>query len=68
MFGVENLESKVKGVWIVLNAARIKQMLWMLTNSSSLDRLDQRWIGLKHILGRDDVEELKEVSSRQLFV
>ena len=62
------LRSIVKGVQIILNAPRLGRLLQMPCKGSCLDKLSRKEIGLKTILGREDVEGFMKIEAKDLSV
>ena len=60
------LKSAVKGAQIILNAPRLGRLLQMPCEGSCLDELPKKEIGLKTILGRDDVEGFLKIEAKDL--
>ena len=63
-----SLESMVNGVRIVLDEAKLSQLLEMPKEGSSVLRLEDRLDGLKCVLERDDVTGIDLVQANQLSV
>ena len=63
-----SLESVVNGVRIVLDEAKISQLLEMPMEGSQILRLDDRLEGLKCILEKEDVSGIDLVQANQLSV
>ena len=63
-----SLESTVNGVKIILNEAKLSEILEMPMEGVQVLRLEDRIDGLKCILGREDVTGIDLVQANQLSV
>ena len=68
IFSDRVLRSAVKGVQIILNTPRLGRLLQIPCEGSCLDKLPKKKIGLRTILGRDNVEGFLKIEAMDLSV